>query len=172
MVAKRKRYARVVMALEMKSHEDTLDPDPYFTKADLVGVVSHDNDPVVIFVVMVGRKVHRALIDQGSLTDVLFWSTFVNLRLSPDHLRPHDGCLIRFAGDHVECQGYINLRITFSDEETAMTIVIRYVVVNTPSAYNLLLGRSSLNRLRAVASTKHMKMKLSPLEAKCSSLRG
>jgi len=78
-----------------------------------VGVVPHDNDPVVIFVVMVGRKVHRVLIDQGSSADVLFWSTFVNLRLSPNLLRPHDGCLVGFAGDQVEVRGYIDLRTTF-----------------------------------------------------------
>jgi len=39
-----------------------------------------------------------------------------------------------------------------------------YIVVNTPSTYNLLLGKPSLNKLRAVASTKHMKMKLPSLE--------
>jgi len=58
------------------------------------------------------------------------------------------------------------LRTTFSDEEAAKTIVIRYVVVNTSSAYNLLLGRPLLNNLGAVASTKHMKMKLSSLEGR------
>jgi len=54
--------------------------------------------------------------------------------------------------------------MTFSDDKAVRTIVIRYVVVNTLSAYNLLLGRPSLNRLRAIASTKHMKMKLPLLD--------
>jgi len=58
-----------------------LELDLYFTKANLVGKVPHDEDPIVISVVMVGRKVHLVLIDQGSSTDVLFWSTFVNLWL-------------------------------------------------------------------------------------------
>ena len=66
----------------------------------------------------------------------------------------------------MECRGYIDPRTTFSDEEVARTIVIRYVVVNTPSGYNLLLGRPSLNRLGAVTSTKHMKMKLPSLEGR------
>jgi len=65
---------------------------------------------------------------------VLFWSTFVKLRLSLDQLRLHDKCFFSFAGDQVECRGYIDLRTTFSYEEAARTIVIRYVVVNTPSA--------------------------------------
>ena len=69
---------------EARDHGDAPNPDLYFMKADLVGVVPHDNDLVVISVVMVGRKVHQALIDQEISADVLFWSTFVNLQLSPD----------------------------------------------------------------------------------------
>jgi len=69
------------------------------------------------------------------------------------------------------CRGYIDLRTTFSDEEAARTIVIRYVVVNTPSTYNLLLGKPSLNRLGEVASTKHMKMKLLSLEGRVITIR-
>jgi len=38
--------------------------------------------------------------------------------------------------------------------------------VNANSAYNILLGRPALNRLRAVASTHHMKMKLANLNGK------
>ena len=86
------------MSLEARDHDDTPHPNLYFMKAGLVGVVPHDNDPVVISVIVVGRNMHRALIDQGSSVDVLFWSTFVNLRLSPDQIRPHDGCLVRFVG--------------------------------------------------------------------------
>ena len=39
-------------------------------------------------------------------------------------------------------------------------------VVNANSAYNILLGRPALNRLNAVASTRHMKMKLPDLSGK------
>ena len=46
----------------------------------------------------------------------------------------------------------------------ARTITIRYIVVNASSAYELLLGRPSLNKLSAVASTTHMKIKLPSLE--------
>ena len=85
----------------------------------------------------------------------------VNEEAKDDQLRQYDGCLVSFAGDQVEVRGYIELRTTFADENTAMTIAIRYIVVNVSSAYNLVLGRASLNRLRAVASTAHMRMGLS-----------
>jgi len=46
----------------------------------------------------------------------------------------------------------------------ARTEKIKYLVVNAPSAYNILLGRPTLNRLGAVLSTRHMKLKLPSME--------
>jgi len=137
-----------------------------FTRADLRDVVPHDNDPVVISIVTTGRKEHRVLVDQGSSADVMFWSTFNKLQLSPDLLRSYTGCLYGFIGDQVEVRGYLELRTTFTDGTTSRTESIRYLVVNANSAYNILLGRPTLNRLRAVASTRHMKMKLPDLSGK------
>jgi len=73
--------------------DDVLDVDLGFTKADLRDVIPHDNDPVVISVVTAWRKVHRVLVDQSSAADVMFWSTFNKLQLSPDQLRSYTGCL-------------------------------------------------------------------------------
>jgi len=135
-------------------------------KADLRDVVPHDNDPVVILVVTAGRKVHRVRVDQGSSTDVMFWPTFNKLQLSPDQLRPYTGCLYGFAGDQVEVRGYLELRTTFTDGSASRTENIRYLVVNAHSAYNILLGRPTLNRLRGVSFTRHMKLKLLDLSGK------
>ena len=59
----------------------------------------------------------------------------------------------------MEVCGHLELRTTFTDGVASCTKNIRYLVMNAPSAYNILLGRPALNRLRAVASTRHMKMK-------------
>ncbi|XP_068498165.1 uncharacterized protein [Phaseolus vulgaris] len=67
-------------------------------------------------------------------------------------------------GDQVEVRGYIELRMTFTDGTAARTERIKYLVVNAPSAYNFLLGRPTLNRLGAVPSTRHMKLKLPSME--------
>ena len=91
-------------------------------------MVSHDNDPVVISVVTAGRKVHKVLVDQGSSADVMFWSTFNKLRLSPNLLRPYTGCLYGFANNQVEVRGYLELRTTFTDGEASRTESIRYLV--------------------------------------------
>ena len=57
----------------------------------------------------------------------------------------------------MEVRGHLELRTTFTESRTEN---IRYLVVNAPSTYNILLGRPTLNRLEAVSSTRHMKMKL------------
>jgi len=72
--------------------------------------------------------------------------------------------LYGFAGDEVEVREYIELRTTFTDDTSSRTASIRYLVVNGPSTYNILLGRPALNRLGAVPSTRHMKMKLPSLK--------
>ncbi|XP_068503666.1 uncharacterized protein [Phaseolus vulgaris] len=94
----------------------------------------------------------------------MFLTTFNQLQLSTNQLRPYTGCLHGFARDQVEVREHIELRTTFTDGTTLRTTNIRYLVVNAPSAYNILLGRSALNRIGAIASTRHMKMKLPSLE--------
>jgi len=88
-----------MMSGEAQRTNDAFDVDLVFTKADLENVIPHDNDLVVISAVTTGRKVHRVLVDQGSSADVMFWTTFNKLQLSPDMLRPYSGCLYGFAGD-------------------------------------------------------------------------
>jgi len=86
--SQRRRYARMVMSVEAQRTGDAFDVDLVFTKADREDVVPHDNDPVVISAVTAWRKLHRVLVDQGSSADVMFWTTFKTLQLSPDMLRP------------------------------------------------------------------------------------
>ncbi|XP_068474879.1 uncharacterized protein [Phaseolus vulgaris] len=164
--SQRKKYVRSVSSVAEEFPDDPWESDLVFTRADLRDVVPHDNDPMVISIVIAGRKVHRVLFDQGSSTDVMFWSTFNKLQLSSDLLRPYTGCLYRFADNPMEVRGYLELRTTFTDGAASHTESIRYLVVNANSAYNILLGRPALNRLRAVSSTRHMKMKLPDLSGK------
>ena len=164
--SKRKRYVRAVNSVVEGGSDVQWESDLVFTRADLRDVVPHDNDPVVNLVVTAGRKVHRVFIDQGSSADVMFWSMFNKLQLSLDLMRPYTGCLYGLTGDQVEVRGFLELRTTFTDGMAFHTESIRYLVVNVNSAYNILLGRPALNRLRVVASTRHMKMKLPDLSGK------
>jgi len=169
--SQRKRYVRSVNSVAEEFFDDFWESDLVFTRADLRDVVPHDNDPVVISVVTAGRTVHRVLVDQGSSADDMFWSTLNKLQLSPDLLRSYTGCLYGFADNPIEVCGYLELRTTFTNGAASRTESIRYLVVNANSAYNILLGRPALNRLRAVSSTRHMKMKLPDLSGEVIVIR-
>ena len=56
-------------------------------------------------------------------------------------------------------RGYITLRTVFGSDKQAKAIKIRYLVVNSPNSYNIVIGRPSFNRLGALLSTKFLVMK-------------
>jgi len=82
--SKRKRYARAVMSLDTRRYDRPAEPSLCVTGSNLEDVFPHEDDPMVISVVMVGRKMHRVLIDQASSADVMFWGMFTSLQISPD----------------------------------------------------------------------------------------
>jgi len=90
------------MFLEARRPDHPPKPTFYFMSSDLEDMAPHEDDPVEISILTVGRKVHKVLIDQGSSADVMFWGKFTSLQLSPDQLRPYNGCLVGFVGDQVE----------------------------------------------------------------------
>jgi len=71
------------------------------------------------------------------------------MQLSPDQLRSYDGCLYGFAGDQVEVRGHVELWIAFTDGTASHTANIRYLVVNAPSTYNILLGRPAFKQCQS-----------------------
>jgi len=62
--SKHKRYTREVMTVEARRPDQSPEPALFFTSFDLEEVVPPEDDPVVISVITVGRKVHRVLINQ------------------------------------------------------------------------------------------------------------
>jgi len=60
--SKGKRYARAMMTVEARIPDHPPESALYFTSFDLEDVVPREDDPMVISVVIVGRKVHQILI--------------------------------------------------------------------------------------------------------------
>ncbi|KAL0408186.1 UNVERIFIED_CONTAM: hypothetical protein Sradi_1753000 [Sesamum radiatum] len=55
--------------------------------------------------------------------------------------------------------GEIALPIFIGTTPQRATRILKFLVVDTPSSYNVIMGSPSLNSFRAVASTYHMKLK-------------
>nr|KYP60601.1 hypothetical protein KK1_023008 [Cajanus cajan] len=103
--------------------------------------------------------VRKTLVDQGSLDDILYWKMFKQLGIPETELTPYDEPLVFFSGERVDTRGTIDLYTYFGDEQVGRRIKGQYVVVHANTSYNMLLGRPSLNKLRAIVSTPHLAMK-------------
>lgn len=55
--------------------------------------------------------------------------------------------------------GHVNLLDTFGDDKDSKTIMIRYLLANAFTYYNILIGRPTLNELGVIISTPHLAMK-------------
>ena len=55
--------------------------------------------------------------------------------------------------------GSIQLVLTLGDPPCQATTTARFLILDSPSAYNMLLGRPSLNAIKAIPSAYHMMIK-------------
>jgi len=75
------------------------------------------------------------------------------MRIPEGEMMPYNDHVVGFSGERVGTKGYIELYTTFGLEGASKTLKIRYLVINANTSYNILLGRSSLNKLEAIVST-------------------
>ena len=67
--------------------------------------------------------------------------------------------------------GSIELPMTLGDYPVSITKIMEFVVVDLPSAYNVLLGRPALVGLGAVSSVRHLALKF-PTPSGVGTLKG
>ncbi|XP_071925219.1 uncharacterized protein [Coffea arabica] len=127
---------------------------------DTVPLASNNYEAIVIEVITCNYKEKNVYIDNGSTIDVLYYKTFKELQLEDKQLVPIRTPLIGFVGPPVRPEGMITLMIIVGASPKCRTVPVNFAVVKEPSSYNMILGRPTLNALRAVCSTLHLSMKL------------
>ena len=110
-------------------------------------------------VVVANKTIHRVLVNNESSADIIFASAFDKMGIKREKLEPVNAYLRGFSGERVLPLGSIQLVITLGDPSFQATMAIRFLIVDDLSAYNILLGRPSLNAIRAIPSTYHMVIK-------------
>ena len=148
-----------VMEVQVVSKLPRLDTSITLSNSDLEGCQHPHDDPLVIRAVVANKTVHRVLVDNGSSADIIFASTFDKMDIGRTKLEPVSTHLRGFSCEKVLPLGSIQLVLTLRDPPCQATTTARFLVVDAPSAYNMLLGRPSLNAIKAIPSAYHMMIK-------------
>ena len=130
-----------VMEVQVVSKLPRLDTAITFSDSDLEGCQHPHDDPLVIRAVVSNKIIHRVLVDNGSSTDIVFASAFDKMGIGREKLEPVSTHLRGFSGEKVIPLGSIQLVLTLGDPPCQATTTVRFLIVDTPSAYNMLLGR-------------------------------
>ncbi|KAK3008565.1 hypothetical protein RJ639_013962 [Escallonia herrerae] len=142
-----------------------------FSDDDSKGIKTPHDDPLVITIKAGNFDVKRVLIDNGSSAEILFHDAFKKMNIPTDRLRKMDTPLYGFSNHPVAAVGIIALPVAIGTPPAQANFMLDFVVVKVPSAYNAILGRPVLNRLQAVMSTYHLKMKF-PMEHGIGEVKG
>ena len=130
----------------------------------------HD-DPLVIMLTIEGFNTQRILLDNGSFADIIYLSTFQQLKLDPGRLRPFDSPLVSFSGDRVYPKGIVTLTVIVGTHPRQLTRQLDFLVVDCPSLYNVIIERPILNRWKVDTSTYCLKVKF-PKENDVGKVKG
>ena len=164
----RKAHLRSIRSAEMGeiqavSKLPRLDNTITFSDSDLEGCQHPHDDPLVVRAIVANTTIHRVLIDNGSSADIIFASVFYKMGIGREKIEPVNTHLRGFSGEKVLPLGSIQLVLTLGEPPYQATTTTRFLIVDAPSAYNMLLGRPSLNAIKAIPSAYHMIIKFSTI---------
>ncbi|XP_071920755.1 uncharacterized protein [Coffea arabica] len=126
---------------------------------DPVPAASSNHETLVIEVLTNNYIVKKVYVDLGSSVDVMYYRTFESLKLTREQLTPVRTPLVGFGGHVVHPEGMVTLTVTIGRHPRCRTVPVSFAVVKADSPYNMLIGRPTLNALRAVYSTYHLSFK-------------
>ncbi|XP_074377963.1 uncharacterized protein LOC141719479 [Apium graveolens] len=150
-----------------------LDDEPiYFSYSDYEGLNPNHNLALVVTLDVMNNEVKRILVDSGSSANIVFEHTLNRMELG--HLRM-DPCLedplYGFGNTMIPIRGVIYLSITFGTAPQQVSLIMKFYVISATSSYNMILGRPTITKLRAIPSIIHLKLKF-PTPGGTGELRG
>ncbi|GJR02795.1 reverse transcriptase domain-containing protein [Tanacetum coccineum] len=114
------------------------------------------DEPMIIEAVMEGYLVRRIHVDQGASVEVMFEHCFENLSPAIEsRLKSTQTDLMGFSEDVVKPLGMVEVEAVFGYGGLFRRVSMNFTVIRAPSPYNIILERTGLKTLLAVASTIH-----------------
>ncbi|XP_021867041.2 uncharacterized protein [Spinacia oleracea] len=126
-----------------------------FDDSDSTNAQQEHHDGLVISLPIGNALIKRILIDNGNSANVLFLEALQEMGLEEKNIVRRSTVLVGFSGESLRTIGEISLP-TYAEGVNVMT---KFNVVDCPSAYNVILGRPWIHKMKAVSSTYHQSIK-------------
>ncbi|XP_074323019.1 uncharacterized protein LOC141659968 [Apium graveolens] len=86
-------------------------------------------------------NVHRVFLDNGSSTNILYYSTYKKLGFPDSDMYFEDAHVYGFTGEVVRVMGSVRLLVTLEEGALSVTQMIDFKVLDQDSVHNVLVGR-------------------------------
>ncbi|XP_048496334.1 uncharacterized protein LOC125495609 [Beta vulgaris subsp. vulgaris] len=148
-----------------------------FTSEDAKGTVYPHDDPLVVSLQISTAMVHRVLLDGGSSANILYKEIFEKMgfdlsSLQISCLKPVSYLVIDFTGASVVPEGTIKLVVKLGEGSQSRDLIVEFLVVDVPAAYNAVIGRPLIHDAQAVVSTYHLIMVYTSNDGNSEKIRG
>ncbi|XP_074336766.1 uncharacterized protein LOC141673937 [Apium graveolens] len=145
--------------------------DITFREADARWVHHPHNDALVISIQIGTKNIHRAFVNNGSSTNILYYNTFKKMGLPDRDMSGEDSWVYCFSGAGVRVMGLIWLPCTLGESPLSVIKMLEFKVLNQESSHNLLLGRPFLREMGVITSIHHLTIKF-PMPNGVGSIKG
>ncbi|CAL9011256.1 unnamed protein product [Prunus brigantina] len=130
-----------------------------FSQEEEEGIIFPHDDPMIIRAEIADYDVGRVLIDTGSSVNVIFADAFKGLDVADSMVNRQITPLLSFSGDLVQSVGSVSLPIAFGVAPRKTMTYDQFLIVDCPTAYNMIIGRTALTRVKAHLSPHMLLMK-------------
>ncbi|XP_056688104.1 uncharacterized protein [Spinacia oleracea] len=121
-------------------------PKVEICESDRGKIATPHDDPLVIELKVANLKVRRILVDTGSPSDIIITTCLNRLEHDPKTIEKIHYPIIGFGGGIIHPQGIITLPLRVGGRHQSKNLNVRFLIVKDLTAYNIILGRPTLNQ--------------------------
>jgi len=111
------------------------------------------------------------MVDTSSSVNVMYRGCFDQMGLGSNQLMASPEPLYGFTGDAMIPMGCIRLPLRIRDPNCQSMVIANFLVIDNPSAYNVIMERPAMNNLNLVVSTRALVIKF-PTPHRIGCVRG
>lgn len=115
----------------------------------------------MVTMLITNYRTRKILLDNSSSADILYMKAFEHMGFSRNMLQLVNCPFLGFAGDRIYPVGTIPLLVTMGSAPNQITTMVKFLVDDYPSTYHAIIRCTTLNNMKAVTSTYHLKIKFS-----------